>query len=40
LRNEENEMKTKTRHDAEWLVLKYGGTSVSSLERWETIAVM
>jgi diaminopimelate decarboxylase/aspartate kinase len=38
LRNEENEMKTKTRHDAEWLVLKYGGTSVSSLERWETIA--
>lgn len=27
-----------TRHDAEWLVLKFGGTSVSSLERWETIA--
>ena len=23
---------------AEWLVLKYGGTSVSSLERWRTIA--
>lgn len=31
-------MTTKNRHDAEWLVLKYGGTSVSSLERWETIA--
>lgn len=24
--------------DAEWLVLKFGGTSVSSIERWRTIA--
>jgi diaminopimelate decarboxylase/aspartate kinase len=24
--------------DARWIVLKFGGTSVSSLERWETIA--
>lgn len=31
-------MTTETENAKEWLVLKYGGTSVSSLERWETIA--
>ena len=28
---------TVTSDDHNWLVMKFGGTSVSSLERWETI---
>jgi diaminopimelate decarboxylase/aspartate kinase len=31
-------IKSHPKTEAPWLVLKFGGTSVSSLERWETIA--